>query len=69
MAQGFQSDGDSMRLIDQVCLLGKTWFRTGNTKEAIIPKYFIGPHIGASCTLHKRRMADRKDAKSFHITT
>ncbi|MGA7831278.1 MAG: DNA-3-methyladenine glycosylase [Terracidiphilus sp.] len=26
-----------MRLVDQVCLLGKTWFRTNTPKETIIP--------------------------------
>jgi hypothetical protein len=38
MAQDFQTDGDSMRFIDQVRLLGKTGFRADNPKKSIIRK-------------------------------
>ena len=58
-----------MCLIDQVRLLGKAGFRTGNPKETIIPKDRIEPHICASRTLYKRQISDRNDAKSFHFTT
>jgi hypothetical protein len=38
MVQDFQTDGDSMRFIDQVRLLGKTGFRADNPKKTIIRK-------------------------------
>ncbi len=38
MVQDLQTDGDSMRFIDQVRFLGKTGFRTDNPKKAIIRK-------------------------------